>query len=126
VGNGPCVVAIGLDRHSGGGAFHPPGLDADRWQPHGTQSRVQPWRQWAGLEPEAGDHQSGGREPSDQIGRIRRRLTFDDDGPILVDDTDGRLLKRDIQAGEMLHGILLMMAWAQPYCRADLPLWRPC
>ena len=64
-------------------------------------------------QPDARDCQAGGREPPNQVVRLRGRLTFDDDDPILVNDTDSRLLKRDIQAGVILHQTLPIL-WPRP------------
>ena len=50
----------------------------------------------------------------DQVVRLRGSLGFGDDDAVLVDDADGRLLKRDIQAGEIFHETLLMMARPEP------------
>jgi hypothetical protein len=41
---------------------------------------------------------------------------FGDDNSILVNDTDSGLVERDIQAGEILHETLPMMAGPANYC----------
>jgi hypothetical protein len=51
-----------------------------------------------------------------QVIRVRDGLTFGDDDPVFIDDTDSRLLQRDIQAREILHENLLNLT--RPDCRA--------
>ena len=54
------------------------------------------------------------------VAPFKGSLALIDDDPIFVDDTDSRLLKRDIQAGEMLHQTLLIMGRLDPMsCLSD-------
>lgn len=85
---------------------------------------MQPGRKGTRLEPDARDRQPGGHEPPNQVVRLGCSLAFGDDNSILVDDTDSGLGERDIQAGEILHETLPMMAGSANY-RAVLPVWRP-
>jgi hypothetical protein len=75
---------------------------------------MQPGQKWTRLKPDARDRQSCRREPSDQVVWLGCSLAFADDDPILVDDTNSRLVERDIQTSEILHENLLIMTRPDP------------
>ena len=104
--NGTCVIAVGLDRHDRGRTLHPPGFDAGRRQAGGPQALAQPRRQRPGFQAKTFDRNLGRLQPSYDRLRFSICLALSKDDAGIIDNADGSLVERYIQAHEVRHGIL--------------------
>ena len=101
-----CVIAVGLDRHDCGRTLHTPGFDADRREAGGLQPLAQPGRQRPGFQAKTLDRNLGRLQPSCNRLRFSIRLALSKDDASIIDNADGSLVERYIQAHEVGHGSL--------------------
>jgi hypothetical protein len=84
-------------------------LDQDRRQPGLDQPRVQPLRQWTGLQPDAREPQVAPFKERDQGLALALHLGFADDLSGRIDHAHAAPFQRDIDRGIVLHGCPSML-----------------
>src|SRR3954451_14964 len=104
--NGTSVIAIGLDGHDCGRTLHTPGFNASRREAGGSQSLAQPGRQRPSFQAKPFNRNLGRLQPSCDRLWFSIRLALSKDDASIIDNADGSLVERYIQAYDVGHEFL--------------------